>query len=118
MTKKESQQLSGLWLLKTNSVVSGFLKREADKIGTTERATKLLKEEVAEIPSRLEVTKPLPPTKKIPIPSAEKEIPMQIQIRLDFQVPLLPKESEIKSIADTIHKIRDLLLRKVKEEEK
>ena len=117
VTKKDPRATIGAQTIIDILVVSGFLKKEDNNIIATERATELLKEEVAERPPRREI-KARPPTREMPIPVTEKEIPMQIQIRLDFQVPLHPKESDIESIADTIRKIRDSIMGKAKEEKK
>jgi len=115
--KKDTRATIGAQTIIDLLVISGFLMRDGDNIKATERVSELLREGAAELPAKFEVKKPKLPPREIPVPSVQREIPMEIQIRLDFQVPLHPEEDDVKSIADTIHKIRDLLVSKVKEEE-
>lgn len=97
-------------------VTSGLLEKEGDNIVPTERVAELSREETADLPLKFEVKH----KKRMDFPSIAiepeiaTEIPMQIQIRLDFHVPIHPKQSEVDSIIDTIQKIRDSL-RKSKE---
>lgn len=119
VTKRDARATTGAQTVIDILKASGLVREEDDNIVTTERVEELLKG-VYEFRERIPVVgkpKPSAPTKRPTIPMVAGEIPMQIQVRLDFQVPLHPEESDIKSIANTIRKIRNSLAHKVKEEE-
>jgi len=119
VTKNDQRATVGSQTIIDILVISDYLKKEGDEITTTERATEFLKEGISEAPPKIK------PVKKkteqsmgaITVAIDEKEIiPIEIQIRLNFQVPLQPNESEINSITETIRKIRDSLQDNNKEE--
>lgn len=119
VTKKDVRATTGAQTVIDTLKASGLVREEDGNIITTERVEELLKG-VYEIRERIPVTeepKPTVPAKRPTIPMVAEEIPMQIQVRLDFQVPLHPEETDIESIANTIRKIRNSLVHKVKEEE-
>lgn len=104
VTKKDSKATTGAQAVIDILTASNFLKREGDNLIATEQVGEL-KEGVAERPLKLEVDRPTISVKKYP-PSEELKIPMQIIVRLDFQVPTHPDESSMRDIANTIRKIR------------
>ena len=121
VTKKDSRATTGAQTIIDVLLASGFVRREDDTIVKTELVEDLLKGvyEFAEGIPVVGKVKPKVPARaeKAAIPMVTEEIPMQIQVRLDFQVPLHPEESDIESIANTIRKIRNSLAHGVKEEE-
>jgi len=115
VTKKDSKATTGAQTVIEILVASKFLKREGDSVIATELAGEL-KEGIAERPSKFEVVKPTISVKKYP-PSEELKIPMQIVVRLDFQVTSHPDESAMRGIANAIRKIRDYVEHPPKDEE-
>ena len=119
VTKKDPRSTIGAQTIIDILVTSGLLEREGDNITASELAGKLrdaTRTEILILPPRPEIAKKPPIIKQYSLPE-KKEIPMQIQIRLDFQVPIHPEESDLKEIADSIRKIRNYLAHSNKPEE-
>lgn len=114
VTKDDSRATTGASTIIDMLLVSEYLKKEGDDLYPTNRTSELLKESAVEPPSKIE-TKPAKEVIEITTPR-KTEIPMQIQIRLDFQVPLHPEEDDVKNIAETILRIRNYLLHESEDE--
>jgi hypothetical protein len=116
VTKKDPRSTIGAQAVIDILVISRLLEKEGENLVATERAGKL-REGVEEVPSKFEVKRPPLEVARYPLPE-KMETPMQIHVRLDFQVPAHPAESDIKEIADAIRKIRNYLAHpQAKEEE-
>ncbi len=112
VTKKDPRSTIGAQAVIDILVTSKLVEREGDNITATELAGKLRETPRTEVTAKLSGTEVT--TKQLQLQKyrvlEKKEIPMQIQIRLDFQVPIHPEESDLQEIAEAIRKIRNYLI--------
>jgi hypothetical protein len=106
VTKKDPRSTIGAQTTIDILVASNFLKRENDTIIATELINEL-REDYREPKKETKVIEQLPVPQKIEL--KKRELPIQIVVQLNFNVPEHPKDTDIQEIAEAIGQIRDSL---------
>ncbi|MHA1410476.1 MAG: hypothetical protein ACTSQY_09280 [Candidatus Odinarchaeia archaeon] len=106
VTKNDIRATTGSQTIIDILIVSNFLIKEGDNIEASNRVSELLKEEKRDLSASFEIK----PKQKVYVRPTEKDIPLEIQIRLNFEIPINPVDSDVEEIINTIKKIKNSLL--------